>query len=79
VLTSRGKPKAAIISIDDYEHLTHADDNDTISRVEKWLEASDELANRIAAKRAGKPFDTDAVIAANKADLEERHDFLRDS
>lgn len=43
-----------------------------------WLEASDTLATKLASKRDGKQFDADAMIAAAKADLEERHDFLRD-
>jgi prevent-host-death family protein len=78
VLTSRGKPKAAIVSMDDYERLIAVDTDDTMNRLETWLQASDELAARVAAKGVGKPFDADSVIAAAAADLEERHEFLRD-
>lgn len=79
VLTSRGKPKAAIVSMDDYERLTSVmSGNEAKDRLEAWLEASDKLASRIASKRGDKQFDADAIIAAAKAELEERHDFLRD-
>lgn len=79
VLTSRGKPKAAIVSQDDYERLTKASGNEAMDRLKMWLEASDELASKLASKRGDKPFDADAMIAAAKVDLEERHDFLRDN
>ena len=79
VLTSRGKPKAAVVSMDDYERLTRVmSGNEAKDRLEAWLEASDTLATKLASKRDGKQFDADAMIAAAKADLEERHDFLRD-
>lgn len=79
VLTSRGKPKAAIVSMDDYERLTSVmSGNEAKDRLEAWLEASDKLASRIASKRGDEQFDADAIIAAAKAELEERHDFLRD-
>lgn len=62
----------------DYQDLK-TDNNDAVNRVEKWLEASDELANRMASRRGGRPFDTNTLLAAAKADLEGRHDFLRSS
>jgi hypothetical protein len=65
--------------MDDYERLTRVmSGNEAKDRLETWLEASDGLANRIASKRGDKEFDADAIIAAAKADLEKRHDFLRD-
>ena len=77
VLTSRGKPKAAIVSMDDYERLTGAED--AAIHLETWLEASDELVARIASKAVGEEYDTDSIIETAKADLEQRHDFLRDN
>lgn len=78
ILTSRGKPKAVIVSMEDYERLTE-DSEDELGRFEAWLAASDQLAARILVNRGGKPFDADAVLADAKTDLEERHDFLRRS
>ena len=77
VLTSRGKPKAAIVSMEDYDRLRMADDTGILSHLGAWFEESDRLASRMLAKRAGKLFDADSWIAQAKADLEERHDFLR--
>ena len=75
ILTSRGKPKAALVSIEDYERLTE-DNDDELVRIEEWLAATDELAERIMAYRGGKPLDHDRILAEAKRDLEERHDFL---
>ena len=77
VLTSRGKPKAAIVSMDDYERLSGA--GDAVDRLETWLGASDELAARIASKLSGEEYDADSLIETAKADLEKRHDFLRNN
>ena len=78
ILTSRGKPKAAIVSIEDYEKLTE-EGEDELGRFEAWLAVTDQLASRILANRGGRPFDVDAILADAKTDLEERHDFLRRS
>jgi prevent-host-death family protein len=85
VLTSRGKPKAAIVSMDDYERLSGAGDavdrgaGDAVDRLETWLAASDELAARIASKLSSEEYDADSLIETAKTDLEKRHDFLRNN
>lgn len=79
ILTSRGKPKAALVSIEDYERLTEDNDDAELARIEAWLAATNELAERILAERGGKPLDHDRILAEAKRDLEERHDFLRRS
>lgn len=77
ILTSRGKPKAVLISMDDYRRLTASEDGEGVRRLEAWLEASDRLAARILEKREGRLVDADAVLQPARSDLEERHDFLR--
>lgn len=70
ILTSRGKPKAALISIEDYERLRQKP-----AQAEKWADwvaRSDALAADILAQRGGKPLDIDALLAADRADLEAR-------
>lgn len=74
ILTSRGKPKAALVSIEDYERLKEG--NDELAHFEAWLIKRDELAGRILANRGGKPLDFEAILAEAKTDLEGRHDFL---
>lgn len=65
--------------MDDFEGNTRMmSGNEAGNRLEAWLQASDELARKLASKRGRKPIDVDAIIAAAKAELEERHDFLRD-
>ena len=77
ILTSRGKPKAAIVSMEDYERLAGAED--AAIRIETWLEASDRLAARMASKVDDREYDADSVIETAGSDLEERHDYLRDN
>ena len=72
ILTSRGKPKAALISIEDFERLQQKP-----TQAEKWADwvaRSDALAADILAERNGKPLDIDALLAADRADLEARDD-----
>ena len=72
VLTSRGKPKAAIVSLQDYEQLERAAAHETLERWRAWLAKSDALAARILARRGGEPIDVDALWDAVRADREER-------
>ena len=72
VLTSRGKPKAALISIEDFERLHQKPTQAT--KWADWVARSDALAADILARRNGEPLDIDALMAADRADLEARDD-----
>lgn len=72
VLTSRGKPKAAIVSIEDYEQLEQARAERTEARWRAWLAQSDTLAAEILARREGEPLDVDALWEAVRAAREAR-------
>ncbi len=72
VLTSRGKPKAAIVSIEDYQHLEEAQAAVTLERGRAWLAKSDALAARILAQRGGEPLDVQALWDAVQTGREER-------
>jgi prevent-host-death family protein len=72
VLTSRGKPKAALISIEDFERLHQKPAQAT--KWADWVARSDALAADILARRGGEPLDIDALMAADRADLEARDD-----
>ncbi len=74
VLTSRGKPKAAIVSIDDYRFLEQGEVEGARARWKVWLEENRELAADILARRQGRPLDVDALWQAARAELEERDD-----
>lgn len=78
VLTSRGKPKAVIVSLEDYERIEQAETQTQLRQWENWLAANKALTARIMAERGGEPLDVDAIWAETRADLEERHDYLFD-
>lgn len=79
VLTSRGKPKAVIVSLEDYERIRQEDAQTRLSQWENWLEASEALAAKILAERDNQPVDVDTILADHRADIERRHDYLFDN
>lgn len=72
ILTSRGKPKAAIVSIEDYERLAKEETRDARRRFEAWSAGSEQLSAEILARRQGEPLDIDTLWGAARAELEER-------
>lgn len=76
VLTSRGKPKAVLVSVGDYERLQAEEDQRGQERWKEWLRKAESLSQDILRERNGKPLDLDWVVQAAKADLEARHDQL---
>ena len=69
ILTSRGKPKAALISMEDYDRLLKSENRAT--DIQKWLAETRALSHNIE-KRRGKPVDVDAILDTSRNDLEER-------
>ena len=76
VLTSRGKPKAVIISLDDYERIQNSDSDDQINRWEAWKAKNAKLTAEILEERGGKSIDVDKIWEESRKDLEKRHDYL---
>ena len=76
VLTSRGKPKAVLVSIEDYQRLQAEEKQQRLGRWEEWLRKAEALSQDILRERNGEPLDLDLVVQAAKADLEARHDEL---
>ncbi len=76
VLTSRGKPKAVLISLEDYDRLKAGPSGDS-ARWQAWLAESDQLNARVMARRQGQPLDLDEIWSQAREDLEERDDRLR--
>lgn len=68
ILTSRGKPKAVIISMEDYEQLQVK--HHSISEIKEWRYRTDTLADKIK-NRQGE-VDVDALLASSREDLESR-------
>jgi prevent-host-death family protein len=67
ILTSRGKPKAALVSMQDYEQLLKSEGRAT--EIQKWLAETRALSGRIE-KRRGKPVDVNGILEASRDDLE---------
>lgn len=76
VLTSRGKPKAVIVSVDDYEQIRRAGTQIQLNRWGNWLAANEALTAKILAERGGEPLDVDAILIETRSDLDERHDYF---
>lgn len=69
ILTSRGKPKAALISMEDYERLLKSESR--AGDIEKWLAETRTLSSMIE-KRLGGSVDVDKILDASRNDLEEQ-------
>ena len=76
MLTSRGKPKAVIVSLKDYARIQQAETQTQADQWERWLAANRLLTAQILAEREGKMVDVDTLLESNRADSEERHDYL---
>ena len=74
VLTSRGKPKAALVSLEDYERLEEESAAAKEAQWRAWLTANQQLAEEILARRGGEPIDADALWKGAREDLEARDD-----
>jgi prevent-host-death family protein len=72
ILTSRGKPKAVLVSVEDYELLEQLTSEARQTRWAAWQQASEALAGQILARRQGEPIDVDQLWQAARAELEER-------
>ena len=70
VLTSRGKPKAVLIGIEEYQRLQQGPRG--TGEWDAWLQESQALARDIMARRGGRPLDIDKWLQADRADLEAR-------
>jgi prevent-host-death family protein len=76
VLTSRGRPKAALVSIEDYERLEHERVRQArqarLAHWEAWLQDARRLSADILQRRQGEPLDVDALWEEARSDLEAR-------
>ncbi len=76
VLTSRGKPKAALVSIEDYERLQRGRAEEQAVRWQAWVAQADRLAAEIRARRGGDTIDVDALLRREREELEGRNDWV---
>ncbi len=69
IITSRGKPKAALVSMEEFERVLKSEGR--AADIQKWLSETRAFSSRIE-KRRGKPLDVDAILEASRNDLETR-------
>ncbi len=79
VLTSRGRPKAALVSLDDLEQLRNMAKSQRQTSWQEWKKESERLNQIILAETQGVPPDIDRSLEAARADLEERSAIIGDS
>jgi prevent-host-death family protein len=72
ILTSRGKPKAVLVSVADYARLQQVEQGPAGRAA--WLAKAQVLAERIRQRRGDQGMDVDALIEADRAEREVRHE-----
>lgn len=72
VLTSRGKPKAVLVSLADYERLLSWREKNSLDQWTAWLGQSDALNQEILRERNGEWVDIDLILDAVRDDQEQR-------
>ena len=75
ILTSRGKPKAALVSMEDYERLRSEGAGEQ-ERMRLWMRQTKTAADEILQRRDGERIDVDEILSASRRELEERDDRL---
>jgi prevent-host-death family protein len=70
VLTSRGRPKAVLISIEDFERLQQAEQKS--GGRSAWLERAQALAEQIRLRRGERDIDVNALIEADHMERDSR-------
>jgi prevent-host-death family protein len=76
VLTSRGKPKAALVSLEDYEILQQRQREVRLANWKSWQAKWRELMGEIMEDRGGEPLDAEALWQAVLDEREARFDNL---
>ena len=76
VLTSRGKPKAVLVSVQDFETLEQLTTEVRHTRWAAWQQANEALTDQILARRQGKPIDVDQLWQAARTELEDRDAYI---
>ena len=74
VLTSRGKPKAVLISLKDYSRLKAVEEDVRITYREKWLTDTHALANQIRESHGNQMIDLDSILEKDQDERNQRYE-----
>jgi len=72
ILTSRGRPKAVLVSVEDYERLQQAEQGPASRSA--WLEGAQALAKQIRERRGNQNVDVDGLLATDRDDRDMRYE-----
>ncbi|HMB55173.1 MAG TPA: type II toxin-antitoxin system Phd/YefM family antitoxin [Thermoanaerobaculia bacterium] len=72
VLTSRGKPKAALVGLDDYEKIERAAAGRRKRRWDEWAAKTRRHVEGIAKRRGEEPVRVEEALRASRDELEAR-------
>lgn len=78
VLTSRAKPKAALVSIEDYERLRILEVWGRGVHIRSWISEVQKLSDAVHMRREGQEIDVDRLLSESRRALEERNDWAAD-
>lgn len=70
ILTSRGRPKAVLVSLEDYEKIQQAEQG--LPSRSAWLVEANSLAARIKERLGNAEIDVNALMDADRSDLVDR-------
>jgi len=76
MLTSWDKPKAALVSIEDYEHLNREHTSADLGSWQAWLAQTNALVAEILARRGGTAISVDDLLHQTREELEARGDWI---
>ncbi len=72
IITSRNKPKAALVSMEDYQRLQQEGVGERLAQWQNWVIETDALVTEILARREGKLIPVDDLLREDREELEER-------
>ena len=59
VLTSRGKPKAVLVNVEDYRRLQAQEQSNSLQQWDEWMATARQLSAEIPARRQAQPINID--------------------
>lgn len=72
IITSRDKPKAALVSMEDYQRLQQEGVGERLAQWQNWVAETDALVTEILARRKGQLIPVDDLLKDDREELEER-------
>ena len=72
IITSRDKPKAALVSMEDYQRLQQEGVGEKLTQWQNWVAETDALVTEILARRGGQLIPVDDLLREDREELEER-------